>query len=97
MPKDVIRKHRRLCILRALTDCAGYTSNASILRDMCLGFGVQTNASQMRTELAWLKENGFVEYDDREDFLVVTATQSGVDVAQGQSSHPDIQRPSVRS
>jgi len=91
--KDTVRKHRRLCILRALTDAADYTSNASILQDMCVGFGVQTNRSQMITELAWLKDNGFVTYDDREEFLVVTATNSGVEVAQGRTIHPEIQRP----
>lgn len=90
---DTVRKHRRLCILRALSDASLYTSNASILQDMCIGFGVPTNRSQMITELAWLKDSGFVTYDDREEFLVVTATASGVEVSQGKTTHPEIQRP----
>lgn len=90
---NMLRKHRRLCILRALADAALYTSNASILQDMCVGFGVSTNRSQMITELTWLKDNDFVTYDDREEFLVVTATNSGVEVARGKQTHREIQRP----
>lgn len=95
--KDTIRKHRRLCILRALKDAALYTSNASILQDMCVGFGVPTSRAQMVTELAWLKDIGFVTYDDREDFLVVTATHDGVEIALGRMVHPEIQRPRAGS
>jgi len=91
--QNTLRKHRRLCILRALADAALYTSNASILQDMCTGLGVATNRSQMITELTWLKDSGFVDYDDREEFLVVTATHGGVEIAQGKATHPEIQRP----
>ncbi|MDJ0826969.1 MAG: hypothetical protein QNJ16_15860 [Rhodobacter sp.] len=94
---DTVRKHRRLGILRHLEGCAEYTSNASILEDVLRGVGVPSNRSQVITELAWLREQGFVTYDDRQDFVVATATDAGIEIARGQSAHPEIQRPRSRA
>lgn len=52
--------------------------------------------SQVVTELAWLAENGFVETVDRGDFVIATATDRGLEIAQGLVTHPDIQRPNAR-
>ena len=93
-----VRKHRRLAILRHLEKCTDYTSNASILTDVLAGVGVRSTRSQVLTELAWLKENGFVIYEDREgDFIVVEATLSGVEIAQGTARHDEIQRPKPKA
>ena len=88
-----LKKHRRLTILRFLKDCGDYTSNASILSDVCNGMGVNSTRDQITTELAWLKEQGFVTLDDKDSFIVVEATQAGLDIADGRARHPDIQRP----
>lgn len=93
---EVVRQHRRLAILRHLEACAEYTSNGSILQSVLVGVGVPSTRDQVITELAWLKEQGFVTYDDRADFLVVTATMRGAEIARGLASHPDVQRPSPR-
>lgn len=93
---DTIRKHRRLAILRHLEGCSDYTSNASILTDVLDGVGVRSSRSQVITELSWLNENGFVTTVDHGDFVVAQATQSGVEIASGRSTHPDIQRPSPK-
>jgi reverse gyrase len=92
-----VRKHRRLAILRHLADCAEYTGNASILQDVLRGLGLPSTRDQVVTELAWLKEQGFVIYEDRAEFIVVTATARGVELARGIASHPDVQRPSPRA
>ena len=92
-----LRKHRRLAILRHLADCAEYTGNASILQDVLRGLGLPSTRDQVVTELAWLKEQGFVIYEDRAEFIVVTATARGVELARGIASHPDVQRPSPRA
>ena len=83
--------------MRHLEGCADYTSNASILMDVLAGLGIQSSRSQVVTELAWLKDNGFVTYDDRADFIVVEATHSGVEIATGAARHPEIQRPAART
>jgi hypothetical protein len=93
---EMVRKHRRLAILRHLEAIPEYTGNASILQDVLRGLGLPVSRDQVVTELSWLKEQGFVTYDAGADFVVVTATARGVDVARGLSTHPDIQRPSPR-
>jgi len=93
---DHIRRHRRLAILRHLEACSEYTSNVSILADVLRGLGVQSTRSQVITELAWLKDNGFVMTTDHGDFVIATATVSGAEIARGLSTHPEIQRPNPR-
>lgn len=94
---NTIRKHRRLAILRHLEGCNDYTSNASILVDVLDGVGVTSSRDQVITELAWLKDNGFVTYEDRAEFIIAEATRRGVEIARGQAAHPEIQRPSPRA
>ena len=94
--EHTVSKHRRLAILRHLQQCSDYTSNASILTDVLDGVGVTSTRSQVITELAWLKQNGFVTYEDRADFIVVEVTRTGVEIALGRATHPEIQRPSAK-
>lgn len=91
-----IERHRRLAILRYLEAIPEYTGNASILQDVLRGVGLPTSRDQIVTELAWLREQGFVSFDPAADFVVVTATARGVDIARGLATHPEIQRPSPR-
>lgn len=88
-----LRKHRRLAILRFLKDSAEYTANGSIIRDVLNGLGVTSTADQVTTELVWLRENGFITVEDLGPVLLATATTRGVEIAQGVTTHPDIQRP----
>ncbi len=90
---DTVRKHRRLAILRHLEQCHDYTSNASILGDVLDGVGVSSSHSQILTELTWLAENDFAKTEDNGGFVVAEATRSGVEIAQGRATHPEIQRP----
>lgn len=93
---DTLRKHRRLAILRHLEAIPEYTGNAAILQDVLRGLGLPTTRDQVVTELAWLKEQGFLGFDAGADFLVVTGTARGMEIARGLATHPDIQRPSPR-
>lgn len=90
---ELVRRHRRLAILKHLEACAEYTSNGSILQAVLIGVGVPSTRDQVVTELAWLREQGFVVCDGRADFIVVTATARGCELARGLATHPDVQRP----
>jgi hypothetical protein len=92
-----VRLHRRLAILRHLEAIPEYTGNAAILQDVLRGLGLPSSRDQVITELAWLREQGFVSYNAEADFLVVTATARGVDIARGVATHPEIQRPSPKA
>lgn len=93
---DTLRKHRRLAILRHLEALPDYTSNVSILTDVLDGVGVTSSRDQVITEVTWLKDNDFVTTIEKAGFIVVEATHSGVEIARGRATHPDIQRPSAR-
>lgn len=92
---ETLRRHRRLAILRHLEACPGYTSNASILRDVLAGVGLPCTSDQVATELAWLAEQGFATVTGS-DFLVAAATARGAEIARGLASHPEVQRPGPR-
>ncbi len=90
---STLSKHRRLTILKFLSDSPEYTSNASILVEVCNNFGVTSTRDQVAGEVAWLNEQGMVTFEDHGDFIVVTATARGVEIAQGKARHDGVQRP----
>ncbi|MBD3738589.1 MAG: hypothetical protein IE938_19305 [Pseudomonas balearica] len=91
-----LSKHRRLAILRHLAEIPEYTGNASILQDVLAGLGLSSSRAQIITDLSWLRENGFVEFDPVAEFVVVAATSRGIEIARGLATHPEIQRPSPK-
>lgn len=91
-----VSRHRRLAVLRHLADVPEYVSNASILQDVLNRLGLPVSHDALQTELHWLREQGFVEFDPDARFTVVTATRRGVDLAKGLATHPGVQRPRPR-
>lgn len=90
---ETLSEHRRITILRYLSDISGYTSNGSILADVCNGYGVTTTRDQMRTDLRWLAEQGMVRLTEQHDFLVAMVTERGVEVARGRAFVDGVRRP----
>lgn len=90
------RRDRRLAILAFLSECAMYTSNGDVILSVLNETGNPSTRDELVTELWWLKEQGFVGVTDHEDFLVVDATQRGVEIAAGTARHPDVSRPRPR-
>lgn len=93
---DTIRQHRRLAILRHLEGVPEYTSNASILQSVLGAVGLPSTSDQVIGELAWLKEQGLVEFAGSPEFVVVIGTRRGAEIATGVGTHPGIQRPRPR-
>lgn len=89
-----LRMHARLSILRVLEDAPQYTSNISMLATILPKAGINFTRDQIKTELIWLEEQGMIETQAlMSDLVTATATVRGVEVAQGITRHPDIQRP----
>lgn len=91
-----VSRHRRLAVLRHLAEVPEYVSNASILQDILTRLGLPVSYDALITELMWLREQSFVQFDPDATFIVVTATRRGVDLARGLASHPGVQRPRPR-
>ena len=90
-----VTRHRRLAVLRHLAEVTDYVSNASVLQDVLRDLGLPLSHDALLTELYWLREQGFVSFEDG-TFIVVTATRRGIDLAQGLAAHPGVQRPRPR-
>ena len=91
--KETLSKHRRLAILRFLSDCPEYTTNASILTDVVNAMGIASSRDQISGELDWLKEQGFVDYHHHGAIIIATASARGIEIATGRAFHHGVQRP----
>lgn len=90
---DLVRRDRRSLVLVFLEACALYTSNGNVILSVLESGGVRSTRDELVTELWWLKEQGFVDLEDHEGFIVVTGRQRGIDIALGAARHPEVSRP----
>lgn len=87
----------RLILLRAMEEVPGYQLNESVLHKAVGIFGHNVSRDVIRTELAWLREQGLITMDEVLGYFVATLTTRGADVATGRSTIPGVERPSPRS
>ena len=94
---ETLREHARIAILRMLEEAPKYTSNVAMITALLQDFGIGFTRDQVIGEGAWLEEQGLVTRNELASGLVViTATQRGLDVAQGTVRHPGVQRPAPK-
>lgn len=91
-----IAENRRICILRTLAESTAYRANDSLLHMVVDEFGFACSRDQVRTELSWLRDQGFVTLADVAGLYVATITQAGLDVAAGHTTVPGVKRPEPR-
>lgn len=92
---DAYAANIRLIILRELKDTTGYVSNDSVLQIVLDKWGQRLSRDRVRTELAWLADQGLVTSVllGESGAQRVTLTERGLDVATGAASVPGVQRP----
>lgn len=88
-----VRQDRRLGILRLLEAAHPVGLRMALLRDLLADGGRPASADAVRTDVAWLAEQGLATTADCEDGLVASATERGVDVALGRARSPGVPRP----
>lgn len=94
---DHFVQHMRLVILRLLAEASEYRLNAAIVTDMVNYHGLAASRAQVRTELAFLEEQGVVKTAELgSGVLVATLTERGADVAAGRATVPGVARPSPK-
>jgi len=93
---ETLREHRRLALLRHMSECPEYTSNASILVDVCHGLGIRSTREDVVRDLVWLAGKGLATVQDHGDFMVATASGRGVEVSRGLLVVEGVQRPRPR-
>lgn len=84
---------QRMVVLQALEEDPGYSHNEGVLRSVLGTFGHQVSRDGLRTELAWLAEQGLITLSDAGGVQVAKLTSRGEDVAQGHARVPGVARP----
>lgn len=89
-------RHRRLSVLRILADSAEYRCNDSLITTLVNEFGIVSTRDQVRSELAWLRDHGFVSLKEPGGVTVATMTEAGGEIAAGRRTDPGIAKPSPK-
>lgn len=85
---------RRLAILQVLLAVMGNGAHEEMLRDSLRATkGKAVSRDLMRTELAWLAEQGLITVREIETLQIADLTARGADVANGFSIVPGVKRP----
>lgn len=84
---------RRLEILRLLSADDDWQASAEVLCGLLPLRGMGCSLDAVKSEIAWLAEQGLVASEGADGWLLVTVTRRGVDVAQGLARVPGVRRP----
>lgn len=90
---DIVAEDLRLAVLRLLDEAEGYDLNTDILREALARLGHRQSADKLRSEIAWLEEQGLVRTRHVGRVLVATVTERGLDAARGRATVPGVRRP----
>jgi hypothetical protein len=91
---ELQNQHTRAIILRLLTKRPGYQANDSLLSSMLADAGQPLSHDVLRSQLAWLAEQGLITTKTlMETMLVASLTTRGQDVALGLALVPGVKRP----
>lgn len=90
---DFLREDQRLLMLRLLAELPAYRANSSVLTMGLSSYGHAISRDQVKTEMAWLRDQGLVVVEDLGPVLVATLTERGADVATGRTTVPGVKRP----
>ncbi len=90
---ELLDADRRLVILRCLAEDPGYSLNESLLQSMLEALGHNVSRDRIRTDLAWLSEQGLCIVGHVLSVQVARLTDRGIDVATGRTIVPGIKRP----
>ena len=92
--QQTLTEDRRLSLLLVLNATPGYRANAFLLRDAVSEiYGHSASMDQIRTDLAWLAEQGLITTHTTGDVTMATMTVRGRDVAAGVATVPGVKRP----
>lgn len=87
------QEDRRLVILLLLSQAQGYGANEFLLRSGLTNTGHSIGRDLLRTELAWLAEQGLLEVTEIGSTQIATLTARGADVGAGAVLVPGVKRP----
>lgn len=91
--RDAVTADRLLVILQTLVKSADFTTNEVVLLASLSELGHRVSRDMLRTDLAWLEEQGLLLAQQPSGVWVVTLTSRGYDASLGLARVPGIARP----
>lgn len=91
---QVVQYDRRLRLLLILSAMPTGLSNESVLRRVLMAQGHAVSMDLLRTELAWLREQGLVILEQADNLYVARILPRGRDVGRGAAQQPGVASPS---
>ena len=91
--QDYLASSRRLAVLRILKQSPSYTLNTQVLRDALETIGHAVGLDIVDADAEWLDQKRLVKKRHVEDFIVIRATQRGLDVSVGRSRQSGVRFP----
>jgi hypothetical protein len=89
----LVSEDRRLAILRILEGSSEYRANLYLIQRMLASFGHSASLDALKTDLAWLAEQGLIELGAVGGVEIPQLLARGVDVACGRAIVPGVARP----
>ena len=90
---ELVDADRRLVMLRVLVEDADYSHNEFVIQSCIEVLGHSVSQDRVRTDLAWLGEQGLITVETVGGVQVAKLTGRGADVAQGKTVVPGVKRP----
>ena len=90
---NTVREDLRLRILQILERAPGYETNLHVLSAQLDVIGHRTPMDRVRTEIAWLAEQGLVTTRWVSSIAIPKASERGVEAALGRARVPGVRRP----
>lgn len=90
---EALAADRRLMILRLLAEAPDYRASGYLIGAALAPMGHAVGTDRLRTDLAWLEEQGLLALERPGGVDIARLTDRGADVAAGRSVTPGVRRP----
>jgi Fe2+ or Zn2+ uptake regulation protein len=94
--RERVSEAQRLALLQLLASTPGQQAADTLLAPALQDMGLAASMDQVRTQLAWLSDQGLVELEDVAGVTLARALAAGVDTANGLRTVPGVARPAPR-
>lgn len=85
-----LSEERRSALLSTLATMPGYRANERLLHDVVSDAGLPCSRDQVRSDMAWLRDQGLITLQDLAGVYVAQITQPGMDVASDRVKVPGV-------
>lgn len=89
---DTMRRARRRVILEILSSTPDGQSGELFLEPVLNSRRIRSDRDQVRTELAWLQDQGLVALEEIAGDMFATILSGGRAIAEAKRVHPDIEK-----